>query len=123
MDGQRLRFGLDPKTHPKNTVTILEFPKRIFHESFKIGCKKQDWDVIYTISNFLKDGIFEYKDSIIWNLVENIGCVEKDQSTLIRIMKELRLHFISKKEDIENHIEKDNVIYVQNVMICRVFER
>ena len=117
---ERLEFLCDAKT-----VTILEFSKGFFSRTVKIHCQKEDWDVIYHLSKYLTDDIYDFHDSfhdsLIPELVKNTGCIEKDKGDFIEIIDELTQE--SRRHYRCIFTEKDNAIFMKDVMICQAIER
>jgi hypothetical protein len=103
--------------------TILKFP-----EGF-VRCKEQVRFVMYDLSEYFKNkNIFndDPKHSLVNDLIKNIRCVENDKDIFQHMISEVRweFHFDKKDSDnLRNHTEKDDAIFVKDVLICRAFGR
>ena len=101
--------------------TILKFP-----EGF-VRCKEQVRYVMHDLSEYFKnENIFDYdpKHSLVNDLMKNIRCVENDKDIFQHMISEVRWEFhFDKKDSLRNHTEKDNAIFVNDVLICRAFPR
>ena len=101
--------------------TILKFP-----EGF-VRCKEQVRYVIDDLSEYFKnEKIFDNdpKNSLINELMKSIRCVENDKDIFQHMISEVRWEFhFHGKDNLRNHTEKDDAIFVKDVLICRAFGR